>query len=440
MLGISRSAWLTSLAAAVVGCLIIWFLTNRGVEEYIEALGNNVPTDNVLVDYGKGVIWAILLGLSILVWPVNLGDKLILLCMWLVRCVVMLVFMLPYEEHYPGLDCWFYFTGAHAINMDIISVIARGGSDFVVLLGSLHLKIGPDSYHAMKVSSGYVGLGAIFLLYRAAVVLMRSERRWVFWVLGLYPSILFWSSILGKDPLVLFGIALHIWGLIHVVYCGKRKHLFAVVAGLALAAIIRIWMGPILLVPALGLFALRIRHNGWRLLTVSAVLVSLAVLAPATASRLEIDPAADLFASTQSFNKGFDKANSAMRPDFELTSLTDLLLFTPQSVFAAFFRPLPGDLPHLLGWVAGCEDLVLLILSAWALLKIRRSCWRNHLFLWGVTLIMVWGLAYSLVTYKDLGTAVRFRLQIMPVLLGMVGFLIGRPFVTWEGARNASRG
>jgi hypothetical protein len=47
--------------------------------------------------------------------------------------------------------------------------------------------------------------------------------------------------------------------------------------------------------------------------------------------------------------------------------------------------------------------------------------------LWAVALLVTWGLAYSLVTYKDLGTAVRFRLQIMPVLLGMVWFLLSRP-------------
>lgn len=408
----------------------MWVTSRSEIQEYVAALGSNVPSDNVLVDYVKGVGWAVMLGASLFLWPVSLRDKVMLMGMWFVRCIVMLIVMLPYEEHYAGLDSWVYFTGAHSIGSDVLSIILKGNSNFVMLLGALHLKIGPDSYHAMKVSCGYVGLAAIYLLYRAAVGLIGAEKSWIFWCLGLYPSILFWSSIMGKDPVVLFGIALHIWGLVQVVYFRKRKHLLTVVLGLAIASVVRIWLGPILLIPALMLFALKIRHIGWRILTVSAAVTLLAVLAPATASRLEIDPSADLFASTQSVSKGWDKANSALRPDMELNSMTDLILFTPQSVFAAFFRPLPGDLPHLLGWIAGCEDLVLLVLSAWALLKMRRRYWRNHFFLWGATLLVTWGLTYSLVTYKDLGTAVRFRLQIMPVLLGMVWFLISRPFMT----------
>ena len=423
------STWMICVAAVVFGAALVWVLSRADIAEYISILGSNVPSDNVLTDYAKGTAWAVALGASLFLWPVGLRDKGMLLGMWFIRCFVMLAVMLPYEEHYPGLDSWVYFTGAHAIDSDVLSILLKGNSSFVMLLGALHLRIGPDSYHAMKVSSGYVGLAAIYLLYRAAIALVRTEKPWIFWALGLYPSILFWSSIMGKDPVVLFGIALHIWGLVQVVSHGKRKHLLTVVAGLAVASVVRIWMGPILLVPALVLFALKIRHIGWRVLTVSAALALLAFLAPVTASRLEIDPTSDLFSSTQSLSRGWDKANSALHPDIQLNSMTDLILFTPQGVFAAYFRPLPGDLPHLLGWIAGLEDLILLLLSAWALLKMRKRYLRNHFFLWGVALLITWGLAYSLVSYKDLGTAVRFRLQIMPVLLGMVWFLISRPFM-----------
>jgi hypothetical protein len=406
-----------------IAALTVWpeFLT------FVVQSGANVPSEDVYLDYEKGVGWALLLGTSIFLWPVSLVDRVMVFGMWLVRCLVMLVVMLPYEAHYIGLDCWPYFVNAHSALSEFLFGALKGGSGFIVSVCALHLKIGPDSYHAMKVSSGYVGLAAIYLLYRAAVALTGVEKRWMFWALGLYPSVLFWSSIMGKDPVVLFGIALHLWGLMRVVCYAQHKHLIAVIVGMGLASAVRIWMGPILLVPALLLFAFKIRHVGWRVVTVSLVIGLLAVLAPATATRLDIDPTTDLFASTQSFTRGWDKANSALHPDVELTSLTDLVLFTPQSVFAAYFRPLPGDLPQLFGVIAGCEDLVLLILSAWAVLKLRRLYLRNHVFLWAVALLVTWGLAYSLVTYKDLGTAVRFRLQIMPVLLGMVWFLLSRP-------------
>ncbi len=433
------TTWAVCGTAAIIAIVLVWTLSRADVTEYITTFGANIPTDNVVLDYAKGVGWALALGATLFLWPVCLRDKMMLAGMWLVRCAVMLGVMLPYEEHYPGLDSWLYFTGAHAIDSDLFSILLKGNSNFIVLLGALHLKIGPDSYHAMKVSSGYAGLAAVYLLYRGAAILVHARKRWIFWALGLYPSVLFWSSIMGKDPVVLLGIALHIWGLIQVAYLGKRKHLITAAVGLALASIVRIWMGPILLVPALILLALKIRHTGWRIVTVSAALALLAFLAPVTASRLEIDPGADLFASTQSVSKGWDKANSALHPDIPLNSMTDLILFTPQGVFAAYFRPLPGDLPHLLGWIAGLEDLVLLLLSVWALAKMKRQYWRNHFFLWSVALLITWGLAYSLVTYKDLGTAVRFRLQIMPVLLGLVWFLISRPFLRSTNVGHPAR-
>ncbi len=432
------STWFVVILALAATCLIVSFIVWPEFPRFVERSGVNVPADDVYLDYVKGVGWAAFLSALIFMWPVRLSDRIMLFVMWVIRCAVMFIIMLPYEEHYVGLDCWVYFNGAHSAGANPLDAILKGGNDFVMLLGALHLGVGPDSYHAMKASSGYAGLAAIYILYRAAVALAKAERRWMFWVLGLYPSTLFWSSILGKDPVVLLGIALHVWALIQVISFSKHKHLFTAIAGIGLASVVRVWMGPILLVPALLLFALRIRHVGWRVATVSIVICLLVVLAPATANRLSIDPSADLFASTQSFTRGWDKANSALHPDMELNSLTDLILFTPQSVFAAYFRPLPGDLPHFLGEVAGTEDLILLCLSVWAVLKIRRQYWSNHFFLWAVALLISWGLAYSLVTYKDLGTAVRFRLQIMPVLLAMVWFLISLPARFAQDARLAA--
>jgi hypothetical protein len=431
------SIWIVG-AGTIATLFVVGAMVWPGFMGFVVQSGANVPSDDVYLDYAKGVAWAAILAASIFVWPVSLGDKLMVVLMWLAKCAVMLIAMLPYEEHYIGLDCWVYFVNAHSVGADFLWGAVKGGSDFIVSLCALYLRIGPDSYHAMKVTSGYVGLAAVYLLYRAAVALVRTEKRWMFWALGLYPSVLFWSSIMGKDPVVLFGIALHLWGLMRMVCYAQHKHLITVLLGIGLASAVRIWLGPILLLPALLLFALKIRHVGWRVMTVSLVVGLLAILAPATASRLDIDPTTDLFASTQSFTRGWDKANSALHPDVELTSLADLVLFTPQSVFAAYFRPLPGDLPQLFGAIAGLEDLILLILSACAVLKLRRRYWRNHIFLWAVALLITWGLAYSLVTYKDLGTAVRFRLQIMPVLLGMVWFLVSRPVILRSSAAGRS--
>ena len=64
------------------------------------------------------------------------------------------------------------------------------------------------------------------------------------------------------------------------------------------------------------------------------------------------------------------------------------------------------------------------MVSIWALFHLRLVYFRHQLFLWALALLLTWGLAYSVLSYKDLGSAVHYKLQIMPVLLGMIGFLL----------------
>ena len=67
--------------------------------------------------------------------------------------------------------------------------------------------------------------------------------------------------------------------------------------------------------------------------------------------------------------------------------------------------------------------LGLLLLSAWAVLRIRLRHFRAHLFIWALALLVTWGTAYSIIAYRDLGAAVRYKLQIIPILLGVIGYL-----------------
>jgi hypothetical protein len=53
---------------------------------------------------------------------------------------------------------------------------------------------------------------------------------------------------------------------------------------------------------------------------------------------------------------------------------------------------------------------------------------------------MTWGLFYSVVAYKDLGTAVRFKLQILPIMLGLIVFLLRRPVGRQAHARQHDAG
>jgi hypothetical protein len=435
---LARNKWIAFGTAAIVSAGVAIAVSRPALQAFIEDAGVNIPTGDVVVDYATGMGWAFVLLLSILVWPVPSAHKRMLVSAWILKCFVALAVMLPYEQRYYGLDCWTYFQQAHAGLAEIVPRLGRGGSEVVEGLGALHLIIGPDSYHAMKLSFAMFGLVAVYLLYRSAELMVGEFAPLFFWGLMLYPSVLFWSSILGKDPVILAGIALHVWGLVNVVVRGRNGYLVAVLAGIGAVSAIRIWMGPILILPCLLILGARIKHIAWRATAVILVGLALLSLAPLTADRLELDKASDLFEATRNVSRGWDRANSSIQMDGAPESLWDLVLFTPESMFIAYFRPLPGDVPNLFGWFAGFENLVLLAVSIWALLRVRLIYFRQPLFLWSLALLLSWGLAYSILSYKDLGSAARYKLQILPILLGVIGFLLRQPSIS-RPERLASR-
>lgn len=427
------AVWIAGAGAAI--CLG-YAIARPEVQAFIENSGVNIPTGSPVRDYVAGVLWACVLLVFVLMWPVSRAHKKLLAAGWLVKCFVALLVMLPYEQQYWGLDCWSYFQRSHLGFSELSPGMLKGGSDLIIWLGALHLKIGPDSYHAMKLSFALIGLVGVYLFYRAAEILIGVFSPLTFWALTLYPSVLFWSSILGKDPTMLTAIALHVWGLVNVAVRRKNWYLVAVLAGIGGASAVRIWMGPILILPCLFVLGTRIKQIAWRVAAVGLVGLALATVGPATIDRLELDKASDLFDATRTINDSWNRANSSLSGQVELNSTWDLLLFTPQTMFIAYFRPLPGDIPNLFGWLAGFENLGLLLLSAWAVLRIRLKHFRAPLFIWALALLVTWGTAYSVIAYRDLGAAVRYKLQIIPILLGVIGYLCRQPLSVRSSERT----
>src|SRR5688572_29309202 len=66
----------------------------------IAAFGRNIPQPAIEWDYVLGLATGIVIGGSILFWPVREADKKHLLRLWGVKCVVVLGLMLPYEWWY----------------------------------------------------------------------------------------------------------------------------------------------------------------------------------------------------------------------------------------------------------------------------------------------------------------------------------------------------
>ena len=78
------------------------------------------------------------------------------------------------------------------------------------------------------------------------------------------------------------------------------------------------------------------------------------------------------------------------------------------------------------GMLAGLEDLVLLGLLMRALRRFRREYLQRPVIVWAILFVVIWSALYGVISSHNLGAAVRFRLQILPVFLLLLIYL-GKP-------------
>jgi hypothetical protein len=407
--------------------------------DVVPRLGQYIPQDDVATDYRLGFLWAGILWLGLFFCPVREIDKRALLWIWPVKMVVVLGAMLLVESHYRDNDSFMYFAAPQRDGFRWTGFAFGEGTSNVISLSWLHQQIIPDSYHAMKVSFAMVGLMGIYLLYRAGVRFLGREDIRVFYLLALFPSILFWSSIIGKDPIMLLGISLYIYGVVGV-YTYRTSaprrvaYMLVLVMGVIVASLIRVWLGPILLAP-LAVFVLLGSRNIFAqiflIMLVVGALVGAVTLTTErfnlAGDRFDVESSGDLIKTTDYLSKtaarGAPEGGGSSQAVTEFRDFASMAKFVPLGAFTALFRPLPGEVLNPFGFLASLENLVLLLLLLRAM---SRSSWkdlREPLVGWAITVILVWSVVYGFASTQNLGAAVRWKLQVLPLLVGVLCYL-----------------
>jgi hypothetical protein len=374
-------------------------------------------------DYLIGLFWALVLGASILLWPVSFVHKRALLNVWGVKIFTTLGIMLAYESRYEGeLDAVRYYHES-AMNSFAWQNFEFGeGTTNIFNFLSLYNMVFPDSYHAMKVTFAMLGMIAVYIFYRAAVLFLQRDDIRIFYVLALYPTILFWSSILGKDPLLLLGVSFYTYGIVGWRKFGKMQYLLWGAFGLWFSSFMRLWYGPILLAPLI-VFVIN-KKNGItkNLLFIVLIVGSFVVTLTLFSERFSIENTQDIIAQTNQLSKNFSGGGSAQAVN-SFNSPAQLFAFMPIGMFTALFRPLPGEILNPFGLIAGFENLFVLWLLVMAIKQISIKDLQEPLILWAIALIITWAAIYGFVSSGNLGTAVRYRLPVLPILLSLLLYL-----------------
>lgn len=394
--------------------------------DLVRGCGHDIPQPELSADYLKALVWAGMLGLGILFWPVCTRDKQLLLAGWCAKVAVALGVMLAYENQY-GLDAYMYFDESRG-EFQFSAYSFTDGTANLINLARMHNLLIPDSYHAMKVSFAMLGLVGIYFFYRAGVLFLGREERRIFYLLCLFPGILFWSSILGKDPLVFLGIALYSFGVVGWTRRRQTRYLVAIACGVAAAVFIRQWLGIIMLVP-LGLLVFRgVRGVAAKAVFTVFVAAALAVSAGPFLQRFKIEAITDLLTVADSTTKGFvsTAGGSTQELDVDLTNPRAVLAFLPKAAFTALFRPLPGEILNPFGLLAGLESALLLVLLLLSLKRSRLRDLKEPLVQWCLLFLVIWALLNGIVSSANFGVGVRYKLQVLPLLLGLLMYLARR--------------
>ena len=385
-----------SIVAVVIG---VWVVPT----------GVLAPWRGDVADYLAGLSAAIFFAAVIVIVPIPARDRLLLLLGWTLKCAVTLGLMLAYEAQYDFLDAYSYYSDARfgAYTGEELSLGA--GTEAVTYLLQMCYLVLPPSYHMSKVIFAFVGLMGLYLTFRAWATYSDDRSHRMLFILMLFPGLLFWSSILGKEPVLVFAVGLYIFGLAKFFRRHSVGYLGYVILGVVVAGFIRPWMAVILSIAmAFGVMA-GIKDRGKRLAAIASSAALVMLFGSLVVNMLALD-------IINQNSRGWSEGGSAQDvPQF--SSYGELLKFLPIGAFAALFRPLPGEVLNAFGLLASLENVLLLGAMLIGAVYWRRSFLRDRLYFVLLALVAMWAAMYGVVSYQNLGTAVRFKAQILPPLL-----------------------
>lgn len=284
------------------------------------------------------------------------------------------------------------------------------GTRFVEYFAFLLVSFLGVSYLGLFLFFNIFGSLGLIILYASlsSVTIYCSKRVKQLTLLVVFlPSISFWSSALGKDPISFLAATLALWAALNI---PKRKTLMAIAIILMLlvrphmASIMIIDLGLSLLITSKQISLMKRVVIGTLVISTAIILVPVAVNYAGIEELTDLNEVTEYIETRQGYNMegGGGVDISSMSP--------------PMQVFTYLFRPLPYEAHSVFAFISSLDNLVLLLLFLYAIrfARIKSDTPANHAFLWlyiiGATLILA-------MTTANLGISVRQKWMLMPMLL-----------------------
>ena len=266
-----------------------------------------------------------------------------------------------------------------------------------------------------------IGFVAIYIFYRTSVLLTKKKNHYFLWILILFPSLLIWTSRIGKEPLILLTISLYTYGLINWHIKRSTFYFFLIVIAFILTMHLRIWMGPVIALPLVFYF-LYSKKDFVRLFFLGATVIIMGLSSNHLAEKMKVTSTAHLIEELNFHASNKAKGGSAVKSDVGFRGISGVAAFAPYGMFTVLFRPLPLDLSGPVGFLSGLEGLLLLFPSIRAIIRTKLIEIKDPILAFAIVFILSWAFLYAFAG-QNFGTIVRWKTQILPALIGLTLYL-----------------
>jgi hypothetical protein len=289
------------------------------------------------------------------------------------------------------------------------------------ITGVIYSIVGPTKLGGYLIFS-WLGFLGLFMIYRAFVIAIpegrsRTYARFVFF----YPSMLFWTSSLGKEAWMILAIGVTAFGISRVLTDNVRKAAVPMIAGAWMVAVVRPHIAAMLALGAVVAYLIKPADRRGRELAPVAkagilVLIALGslLLVERTDSFLRESGVRQdgLTETLQQTTFRTQQGGSAFSP-----SVFDSPAQAPIAAVTVLFRPLLPEASNLQAALAALEGTALLLWCAWRwrwIVAAVQSVRRQPYVAMAIAYVGVFVLGFS--SIANFGILARQRVQMLPFL------------------------
>jgi hypothetical protein len=299
------------------------------------------------------------------------------------------------------------------------------GTGFMKMVtGILYSLVGTSKLGAFMVFAwlGFIGLLLCWRAFKRAVP-SGDAHRYGLLVLFL-PSLLYWSSALGKDAWCVFGLGVASYGVALIMTQVRLRGLVLLVAGLATVIMVR---PHVALIVGSGLVLAALLYKPskqsplnpiFRVITFGLLLVTMLILISQTEKFLGVESLNQETVNSQLANAEgrTDEAGSVFTP-VPVNSPLDF----PYATVTVLFRPFPWEAHNGQSIATAVEGVFLMVLTVrgWRRLRsIPRALRREAYTAYCLGIVGVFVFAFS--SFSNFGILARQRCQVMPFFLVLI--------------------